>query len=131
MSYIGNEPEVNAFTIGVDSFNGTGACTQFTLSRPISDTKAIEVIINGVQQNPIDAYIVSNGTLIFSEPPSSGSNNITVTYRAPVVVTYSQVSSSQLLAGSVTTTAIAAGAVTDDKLADPNNFDDVFLFGGM
>lgn len=117
MSYIGNEPEVNAFTIGVDKFNGTGACTQFTLTRSISDVNAIEVVVNGVQQEPTAAYTVSNGVVTFDEAPSSGTNNIIITYRAPVVVTFNQVTQSQIQAGAVGTTQLADGSVTSDKIA--------------
>lgn len=118
MSYIGNSPDVNAFTIGVDRFNGTGACTEFTLTRDIDDAKAIEVIVNGVQQDPDNSYTVIDGLITFSEAPSSGTDNIIVTYRAPVVVTFNQVTSSQLQANSVSTTALATGSVTNIKIAD-------------
>lgn len=131
MAYIGNSPEINAFTIAVDKFSGTGAQIQYTLSRHIDNAKDIGIVVNGVHQTPDIAYTVTNGVINFDEAPSLGTDNIIVTYLAPIVVTFNQVSSSQLLAGAVTTTAIAAGAVTDDKLADRNNFDDVFLFGGM
>ena len=116
MSYIGNEPEVNAFTVGVDRFNGTGACTDFTLTRSISDAKAIEVVVDGVQQDPDNAYTVTNGLITFSEAPSLGANNVVVTYRAPVVVTFNQVSSSQLLANSVTTSKLSDNSVTNSKI---------------
>jgi hypothetical protein len=117
MSYIGNNPEVNAFTIGVDKFNGTGACTQFTLTRDIDDVNALEVVVNGVQQEPTAAYTVSNGVITFDEAPSSGTNNIIVTYRAPVVVTFNQVTSSQLQANSVTGTALSDNSVIESKIA--------------
>lgn len=117
MSYIGNNPDVNAFTIGVDRFNGTGACTQFTLTRDIDDAKAIEVIVNGVQQDPDNSYTVTSGLITFSEAPSSGTDNIVVTYRAPVVVTFNQVTQSQIEAGAVGTAQLADGSVTSDKIA--------------
>lgn len=117
MSYIGNGPDVNAFTIGIDRFNGTGACTEFTLTRDIDDAKAIEVIVNGVQQDPDNAYTVTNGLITFSEAPSSGTDNIVVTYRAPVVVTFNQVSATQLQANSVTQTAIAPNAIVSTKIS--------------
>lgn len=117
MSYIGNNPDVNVFTIGVDRFNGTGACTQFTLTRDIDDVNAIEVVVNGVQQDPTASYTISNGIITFDEAPSSGANNIIVTYRAPVVVTFNQVTTSQLQANAVTSTAIASNAVTTIKIA--------------
>lgn len=118
MSYIGNDPEVNAFVIAVDSFNGTGACTQFTLTRSISDVNALQVVVNGVIQTPTVSYTVTNSVMTFDEAPSLGTNNITVRYLAPTVLTFNQVSASQLLAGSVTETAIATNAVTTTKIAD-------------
>ena len=117
MSYIGNNPDVNAFTIGVDKFNGTGACTQFTLTRSISDVNAIEVVVNGVQQEPTAAYTVSNGVVTFDEAPSSGTNNIIITYRAPIVVTFNQVTTSQITANAVTEGKIAPNAVVGTKIA--------------
>jgi hypothetical protein len=131
MAYLGNPPEVNNYTLLAQKFSGTGACTQFTLSRNISDANTLAVVVNGVLQTPGDSYSATNGILTFTEPPSLSENNITITYLATSVITYSLVSASQLLAGSVTTTALAAGSVTDDKLASTATFDDVFLFGGM
>ena len=43
MAYIGNTPDITTFSIGVDRFSGTGACTEFTLTRNIDDSKAIDV----------------------------------------------------------------------------------------
>ena len=118
MSYIGNGPEVNAFTLGVDKFNGTGACTQFTLTRSISDSNAIEVLVNGVQQEPTASYSVTNGVLIFDEAPSSGSNNIIVRYLAPIVVTFNQVSKNQILPNAVGTPQLEDNSVVTNKIAD-------------
>ena len=117
MAYIGNGPEVNSFTIAVDRFNGTGACTQFTLTRDIDDALAVEVVVNGVIQTPTTSYTVTNGVMTFDEAPSSGTNNITVRYLAPVVVTFNQVTASQIQANAVGTTQLAANSVTSDKIA--------------
>lgn len=132
MSYIGNNPEVNVFTAKVDKFSGTGACTQFTLTRSISDANAIQVIVNSVPQTPIASYDVLNGLMTFTEAPSSGTENIVVNYTSPITLTFNQVSASQIQANAVTATAIATGAVTGDKISSPADiFDDAFLFGGM
>ena len=132
MSYIGNNPEVNVFTAKVDKFSGTGACTQFTLTRSISDANAIQVIVNSVPQTPIASYDVLNGLMTFTEAPSSGTENIVVNYTSPITLTFNQVSASQIQANAVTRTAIATGAVTGDKISSPADiFDDSFLFGGM
>jgi len=117
MAYIGNNPEVNVFTAKVDKFSGTGACTQFTLSRTIDDANAIIVVVNSVLQTPIASYNVSSGVVTFTEAPSSGTENILVNYTSPITLTFNQVSSSQILASAVGTTQLAANSVTSDKIA--------------
>jgi hypothetical protein len=152
MAYIGNNPDVNAFTITLDSYSGTGACTLYTLTRSISDPNAVEVVVDGVIQTPTTSYIIISGVLAFDEAPPVGTNNITVRYLAPVVVTFNQVTASQIQPNSVTQTAIAANSVTQtaiavnsvtnekianntvtgEKISSPADiFDDAFLFGGM
>ena len=117
MSYLGNGPEVNAFTIGVDRFSGTGACTEFTLTRDIDDSRAIEVVVGGSQLDPLSAYTVTNGLITFTVAPVAGTDNIVVTYRAPVVVTFNQVGTSQITANSVTEGKIAPNAIVGTKIA--------------
>jgi hypothetical protein len=119
MSYLGNSPELNTFTIGVEKFNGSGACTQFTLTRDIDDPNYIEVVVGGVQQTPIDAYTVTNGIITFNTPPGLGTNNVVVIYRTGTTIAYNQISASQILANSVTTFALAPNAVVNSKIA-PN-----------
>jgi hypothetical protein len=152
MAYIGNQPELTNYTISTDKFNGTGACTQFTLTRNISDANALSVVVNGIVQTPIQSYTVTNGLLTFDEAPSLGTTNITVNYLASSVITYANLGPGQITAGAVTSTSLAtnsvttekivAGAVTGDKIglnavsgnnivSPPDIFDDVFLFGGM
>lgn len=128
MSYLGNSPELNTFAIGVEKFNGTGACTQFTLTRSIDDPNYLEVVVGGVQLTPTNQYTVAAGVVTFSSPPSLGTSNIVVTYRTGTTIAYNQISSSQILANSISSTAlspssvtnpkIAAGAITGDKLSD-------------
>jgi len=117
MAYIGNNPEVNVFTAKVDKFSGTGACTQFTLSRTLDDANAIIVVVNSVLQTPIASYNVSSGVVTFTEAPSLGTENILVNYTSPITLTFNQVSSSQILASAVGTTQLAANSVTSDKIA--------------
>jgi hypothetical protein len=117
MAYIGNSPEVNVFTAKVDKFSGTGACTQFTLSRTLDDANAIIVVVNSVLQTPIASYNVSAGVVTFTEAPSLGTENILVNYTSPITLTFNQVTSSQIQAGAVGVTQLAANSVTSDKIA--------------
>jgi hypothetical protein len=86
MSYLGSAPQSTAATFaGVysQSFSGNGSSTTFTLGRYVAQVANIEVIVNNVQQSPFDSsYTLSGGTsLVFSEAPSAGTNNIYVVYR--------------------------------------------------
>ena len=109
MSYIGNEPGVTNFVLGLDRFNGTGACTQFTLTRTIDDANALEVLVNSIQQDPISSYSVSAGLLTFTEAPSNGANNIVVVYRSTATITFTNVTTAQIADGAVTSSKLASG----------------------
>lgn len=119
MSYLGNSPELNTFVNAVEKFNGSGACTQYTLTRSISDPTYIEVAVAGVVLTPTDAYTVSSGVITFNTPPVLGTNNIVVMYRTGTTIAYNQISQSQILPNSVSTTALATSSVTNSKIA-PN-----------
>ena len=117
MSYLGNSPELNTFTVGVEKFNGTGACTQFTLTRSIDDPNYLEVVVGGVQQTPTNQYTVAAGIVTFSTPPALGTSNIVIIYRTGTTIAYNQISASQILANSVTSTGLAPSSVTNSKIA--------------
>jgi hypothetical protein len=117
MSYLGNSPELNSFVNSVEKFNGSGACTQYTLTRSISDPTYIEVAVGGVILTPSDAYTVTSGLITFNTPPALGTNNIVVIYRTGTTIAYNQISSSQILANSITSTGLAPSSVTNSKLA--------------
>jgi hypothetical protein len=111
MSYIGNGPEVNYHTLGIERFSGDNTTVAFALTRDVDDSLAIEVHVNNVQQEPTYAYSANNGVITFTEAPSVGSNNITVLYRDTTQVIYNTVSTTQIDAGAVTASKLADGAV--------------------
>ena len=116
MAYIGNEPEIGFNTTLVQKFNGDGACTQFTITQPISDPDYLEVLVNNVQQEPYASYGVTNGLITFTEAPSVGANNIQVGMKSSTIVYYNQITSSQLVDGSIGGTKLIDGSVTGNKL---------------
>jgi hypothetical protein len=118
MAYIGNNPDAIQNTIEITRFNGTGACTQFTIPQDVDDAKAIEVLVNSVQQDPDNSYTVTNGLITFSEAPSVGTNNVTVLRRTGLTYTRTQISTSDILPNAVTTITIADGSITAAKIAD-------------
>ena len=120
MSYLGNTPEKNIifYVLGIDKFNGTSACTEFSLSRTLAQDIDAQVIVNNVIQEPTSSYSVSGSTLTFTEAPSSGANNIQVVYRTQNVVAYDQLTTSEIQNEAVTAAKLSANAVTETKIAD-------------
>jgi hypothetical protein len=117
MAYIGNEPGLTNFIFGLDRFNGTGACTQFTLTRTTDDANSIEILVNSIQQDPINSYSVSGGVITFTEAPSSGSNNIVVIYRSSAIISYNNVTTAQILDGAVTSSKLATSISNNSTIA--------------
>jgi hypothetical protein len=118
MAYIGNNPDAIQNSIEITRFNGTGACTEFQIPQDVDDAKAIEVLVNSVQQDPDNSYTVTNGLITFSEAPSVGTNNVTVLRRTGLTYTRTQISTSDILPNAVTTITIADGSITAAKIAD-------------
>ena len=78
MAYIGFSPSQLAVApFAVKSFTGDGSTTTFTLDQsvPGANEANVEVVVENVQQSPIDAYTIGgalNNSLIFSEAPVTG-----------------------------------------------------------
>ena len=123
MSYLGNTPTTALYAAKTDVYSGDGSTVNFTLTREVTNTQDLEVLVNNVQQSTVsgDAYTVSGTTLTFTEAPSSGTNNILVTYRNNVITRVipsdDTISAAMLQANSVTTTKIADGTITGAKIA--------------
>jgi hypothetical protein len=116
MAYLGNEPGVGSFIVATERFNGTGSCTQFTITQTgIQDANVIDVIVNSIQQDPINSYSITNGVITFTEAPSTGSQNIIVRYRATTVITYNNIQNSQIPDGTITASKLASGVLPDAK----------------
>ena len=116
MSYLGNSPGVGSFITATERFNGTGSCTQFTITQTgIQDANTIDVIVSNVPQDPTNSYSITNGVITFTEAPPSGTNNIVVRYRATTVITYNSITTSQILDGQITASKLASGVLPSDK----------------
>jgi hypothetical protein len=110
MSYLGNQPGVGSFIVSTERFNGTGSCTQFTITQTgIQDANVVDVIVSNVPQDPINSYSITNGVITFTEAPPTGTQNIIVRYRATTVITYNTITGSQILDGTITSAKLASG----------------------
>jgi len=121
MAYLGNNPDSYQYTVEVTRFNGTGACTQFTIPQDVDDAKAIEVLVNSVQQDPDNAYTVTGGVITFSEAPSVGTDNILVLRREGTTFTRTQIDTGDILPNAVTTAALSTTGVTAGNYGGASN----------
>ena len=124
MSYLGNTPTTALYAAKTDVYNGDGVTVNFTLSRSVTNTEDLEVLVNNVQQSTVsgDAYTVSGTTLTFTEAPSSGTNNILVTYRnnlvTRVVPSDDTISSAMIQNGAVTGPKLGQTAINANNIVD-------------
>ena len=121
MAYIGNSPDAIQNSIEITRFNGTSACTQFQIPQDVDDAKAIEVLVNSVQQDPDNSYSVVNGLITFTEAPSVGTNNVTVLRRTGLTYTRTQIDSGDILPNAVTTAALSTTGVTAGNYGGASN----------
>lgn len=119
MSYLGNQPGVGSFIVSTERFNGTGSCTQFTITQTgIQDANVVDVIVSNIPQDPINSYSITNGVITFTEAPPTGSQNIIVRYRATTVITYDTITGSQILDGTITSAKLAPGVIVPSATAN-------------
>lgn len=112
MSYLGNQPGVGSFIVSTERFDGTGACTQFTITQTgIQDANVVDVIVSNIPQDPTNSYSITNGVITFTEAPPTGTQNIIVRYRATTVITYSSVSGTQITDGTISASKLVSGTL--------------------
>ena len=77
MSYIGNSI-ING-TFRSEFFSGDGATTAFNLGYGTGNEASVIVTVSGVKQ-ATNTYALSNGQLVFTEAPPTGTQNIEIVY---------------------------------------------------
>jgi hypothetical protein len=77
MSYIGNQ-QING-TFRSEFFSGDGTTTAYTLAYGTGNESSVIVSVSGVKQQT-NTYALSNGQLVFTEAPPTGSQNIEIVY---------------------------------------------------
>lgn len=115
MSKLGNSAENQAFTPIIDTFNGNGSTTAFTLTYPVASVAQVEAYISNVPQQPGVAYTVLGNTITFTSAPPSGTANIYVRYTSPITQIMQPgqgtVGTPQMMDAAVTAAKIASGQV--------------------
>jgi hypothetical protein len=82
MAYVGLNPQQQLLNTSTETFSGNAVAYQFTLGRAVASASDLDVMIDQTLQRPFADYEAENVSLLFQSPPPSGTNNITVTYRA-------------------------------------------------
>ena len=82
MSYVGLNPQQQLLNTSTETFSGNAVALQFVLGRAVASASDLDVMIDQTLQRPFADYEAENTSLLFQSPPPSGTNNITVTYRA-------------------------------------------------
>ena len=100
----------------VDNFTANGTGTTVVLSETPASANTLVVAIDGVIQTAPENFSLSGTTITFTSAPDNGSN---VTVRHLGFRTTSTVTA--LTAGSVTTTELADGSVTNAKIVSVAN----------
>ena len=77
MSYIGNQQINGSFRS--EFFSGDGATTAYTLAYGTGNEASVIVTVSGVKQ-ATNTYALSNGQLVFTEAPPTGTQNIEIVY---------------------------------------------------
>lgn len=115
MAYIGNSAANQTFTPIIDTFNGNGSTTAFTLTYPVASVAQVEAYISNVPQQPGVAYTVLGNTITFTSAPPSGTANIYVRYTSPITQIMQPgqgtVGTTQMMDAAVTAAKIASGQV--------------------
>jgi filamentous hemagglutinin len=81
MSYLGLQPNTPLLNTSTQTFSGNSVATQFNLARSVASASDLDVMIGSTLQRPFTDYIAGNVVLQFISAPTTGTNNITVTYR--------------------------------------------------
>ena len=82
MAYVGLNPQQQLLNTSTETFSGNAVAYQFILGRAVASASDLDVMIGQTLQRPFTDYEAENVSLLFQSPPPSGTNNITVTYRA-------------------------------------------------
>jgi hypothetical protein len=118
MAYIGLSPVTNFLSTFSERFSGNDSTLQFILSRAVSRAEDLEVFVGSTQILP-GAYTAVGNELTFVSAPTTGTNNITVIFRAGSLQTV-EIGSTGFPAGSAASPGVFYADGTNTGLYWPS-----------
>jgi len=119
MAYIGLQPQQKTLGTSTQQLSGNNVDFEFTLSRSVSKAADILVFVDGNVMEPEVDYTASGRQLLFTTKPSSGTNNINVSYKAGALATYF-IDANSYPIGSTTTPSIRSTDAASTGLYFPS-----------
>jgi hypothetical protein len=118
MAYIGLRPVTNFLSTFSEKFSGNDSTLQFILSRAVSRAEDLEVFVGSTQILP-GAYTAIGNELTFISAPATGTDNITVIFRAGSLQTV-EIGSAGFPAGSAASPGVFYADGTNTGLFWPS-----------
>lgn len=87
MAYLGLQPQQKTVGTSTQQLSGNGIDLEFTLNRAVSKAADILVFVGSSAKVPEVDYTATDNSLVFTTPPASGTNNISVNYKAGALST--------------------------------------------
>jgi hypothetical protein len=87
MAYIGLQPQQKTLGTSTQKLSGNGIDFEFMLNRGVSKAADLRVFIGDTEQVPEVDYTATGTLLLFTNPPTSGTNNIVINYIAGALTT--------------------------------------------
>ena len=112
MAYVGIQPISQTIATSTQQFSGDGTSVNFTLQQGVSKASDIIVQVGSVLQIPGTNYTASGTSLTFTSAPTSGTNNISVTFIAGALNTVNLTANVFPLGTNVAPSISGVGAVT-------------------
>lgn len=119
MAYIGLAPVTNFLSTFSERFSGDGSTRQFILERAVGRAEDLEVFVDSTQILPTE-YTAVGTELTFDVAPVTGTNNITVIFRAGALQTI-DLSSAGFPAGSASSPGVYNVDATNTGLYWPSS----------
>ena len=112
MAYVGIQPITQTLATSNQFFSGDGTTVNFTLQQSVGRASDLIVQVGSTLQVPFTNYVAAGSSLTFATAPTTGTNNISVTYLAGALNTINLTANIYPLGTNVAPSISGIGATT-------------------